>query len=275
MHGIHPRRDGARAESVVISGGYPDDCDFGNVIIFTGAGGQSAPGSGIQIADQKMEGANKAMVRAQYDATPVHVIRGAGGDPKFSPVSGYRYDGLYDVMDHWWKKSAQGWKVMQFLLESIDPSAPSTVGGPIGGGAPPSGKVNPDRRDRRFRGLVRDQKNVDWIKNCYDNTCQVCRTQLITDAGPISIAAHIQGLGQPHNGPDVVENMLCLCHNCHAIFDSGAFCINDDCKTITWLHKPVGREESIYSSELFTKPGHNVGQSYVRHHRLNVAGIAD
>ena len=275
MHGIHPRRDGARAESVVISGGYPDDCDYGNIIIFTGAGGQSAPGSGIQIADQKIEGANKAMVRAQYDATPVRVIRGFGGDPKFSPASGYRYDGMYEVKQHWFKKSAEGFVVVQFFLESVDPVAPPLVGQPNGVGAPPSGNANPDRRDRRSRGLVRDQEIVDWIKNCYDNTCQVCRIQLMTSAGPISIGAHIQGLGQPHNGPDVVENMLCLCHNCHAIFDSGSFYVNDDCKTITWLHEPAGSGTSSLPTELFTKAEHQIGLTHIKHHRLNIAGIGN
>ena len=39
--GIHPTAVGTRAESVVISGGYADDRDYGNVIIYTGQGGLS------------------------------------------------------------------------------------------------------------------------------------------------------------------------------------------------------------------------------------------
>ena len=89
MAGIYPAGEGARAESIVISGGYSDDRDYGDVIIYTGAGGQSAPGSGVQITDQKIEGANKALVRAQHEGTPIRVIRGSGGDPQFSPASGY------------------------------------------------------------------------------------------------------------------------------------------------------------------------------------------
>ena len=45
MWGIQPYGEGARAESVVVSGGYEDDHDYGDVIILTGHGGQSAPGS--------------------------------------------------------------------------------------------------------------------------------------------------------------------------------------------------------------------------------------
>ena len=275
MWGIQPYGEGARAESVVVSGGYADDRDYGDLIIYTGHGGQSAPGSGKQIADQKIEKGNKALVKAQHEGTPIHIIRGAGGDSQFSPASGYRYDGLYEVRRHWFKRSVDGPLVVQFELVAVDNEVPPVANTSQGVVAPPSGNVNPDRRDRRSRGLVRDQENVDWVKNCYDNTCQVCRIQLMTDTGPISIGAHIQGLGQPHNGPDVVENMLCLCHNCHAIFDSGSFYINDDCKTITWLHEPAGNGTTSLPTELFTKDEHQIGLTHIKHHRLNIAGIAN
>ncbi len=275
MAGIYPAGEGARAESIVISGGYSDDRDYGDVIIYTGAGGQSAPGSGIQITDQKIEGANKALVRAQHEGTPIRVIRGSGGDPQFSPASGYRYDGLFEIRNHWFKRSVDGPLIVQFELVAIDYGVQSIAKTPQGITAPPSGNASPDRRERRSRSLVRDQANVDWIKNLYDNTCQVCRIQLMTDAGAISIGAHIQGLGKPDNGPDVVDNMLCLCHNCHAIFDSGSFFINDDCKTITWLHESNGGGSLAHSTELFCKSEHRIGLAYVQHHRLNTAGITE
>ena len=275
MNGIHPAGVGARAESIVISGGYSENRDYGDLIIYTGGGGQSAPGSGVQVSDQKIEGANKAMVRAQHDGTPIRVIRGSGGDPTFSPSSGYRYDGLFEVRDHWFTRSQDGPLIVQFELVQINNEGQSAAKTPEDVSTPPSGNTNPDRRERRSRSLVRDQANVDWIKNLYNNTCQVCRIQLMTDAGAISIGAHIQGLGKPHGGPDIVENMLCLCHNCHAIFDSGAFYINDDLKSITWLHQPNGGGTSSHSTELFSKPGHHIGLPFAQSHRLHVAGVAD
>ena len=273
MAGIYPAGNGARAESIVISGGYSDDRDEGDVIIYTGAGGQSAPGSGIQIADQKIQGANKALVRAQHDGTPVRVIRGAGGDPMFSPVSGYRYDGLYEVKNHWFKPSSDGPLIVQFELVALGVARNVPVNASNGVDFPPSGNTSPDRRDRRSNSVVRDQANVDWIKNTYDNTCQVCQIQLMTDAGPVSVGAHIQGLGKPHNGPDITSNMLCLCHNCHAMFDYGSFFINDDCKTISWLHEPVGGGTLAHSKELLMRSEHQIDTNFVRHHRINNAGI--
>ncbi|MDQ1305783.1 MAG: putative restriction endonuclease [Actinomycetota bacterium] len=38
----------------------------------------------------------------------------------------------------------------------------------------------------------------------------------------------IKALGVPHNGPDVLENLLCLCPNDHARFDRAAIYIDPD-----------------------------------------------
>ena len=272
MAGIHPAGDGARAESIVVSGGYKDDKDYGDLIIYTGHGGQEG---GSQVRDQEIKSGNKALVRAQNDGTPLRVIRGSGGDPKFSPAIGYRYDGLFEIRNHWFTPSEDGPLVVQFELVAIEYGVESIAFSPNSALISPSGNATPERRERFSRSLVRNQANVDWIKNLYDNSCQVCRIQLMTDAGAISIGAHIQGLGKPHNGPDVVENMLCLCHNCHAIFDSGAFYINDDCVTITWLHQPNGAGSLAQSNELFSKPEHQLGLPFIQSHRLHIAGIAE
>jgi putative restriction endonuclease len=272
MAGIHPQHFGARAESIVISGGYKDDEDYGDSIIYTGHGGQK---DGVQVKDQVIEKWNRALVRAEHDGTPVRVIRGHKGDPKFSPISGYRYDGLYRVQSHWFKRSIDGPLIVQFALIAIDYGIP--LGAPLSPevAVPPSGNLNPERRPRISSAIVRDQRNIDWIKDHYDNTCQVCRVKLMTDAGPISVGAHIQGLGKPFSGPDVVENMLCLCHNCHAIFDCGAFFIEDDCATIKWLYSPMSRSREDEFPALLRKAGHEIGLQYVRHHRQFTAGISE
>jgi len=51
------------------------------------------------------------------------------------------------------------------------------------------------------------------VKALYRNECQVCGDRLDTRVGPYSEAAHIRGLGAPHDGPDVLANVLCLCSN--------------------------------------------------------------
>jgi hypothetical protein len=81
-------------------GGYEDDEDYGDLIVYTGAGGRD-PDNGVQIKDQELTHWNLALAVSWIEGLPVRVLRGEHGDPAFSPVSGYRYDGLYAVTDSW------------------------------------------------------------------------------------------------------------------------------------------------------------------------------
>jgi putative restriction endonuclease len=62
------------ADSIVVSGGYEDDRDNGDEIIYTGHGGRD-PNTGKQIADQQFDRGNKALAtiirRTILVATPV------------------------------------------------------------------------------------------------------------------------------------------------------------------------------------------------------------
>ena len=63
------------ADSIVVSGGYEDDEDFGNEIIYTGTGGYDVA-SGKQIADQSFENTNNAaLIKSQLEGLPVRVVR--------------------------------------------------------------------------------------------------------------------------------------------------------------------------------------------------------
>src|SRR5205085_9988698 len=108
------RRDGA--DSIVVSGGYEDDDDQGDEIIYTGAGGND-PATGKQVADQTLDQpGNAGLVTSQNQGLPVRVVRGARGDTTYSPAAGYSYDGLYRVADHWSKIGKSGFRIWQFRL---------------------------------------------------------------------------------------------------------------------------------------------------------------
>lgn len=83
------------ADSIVVSGGYADDEDFGSEIIYTGQGGRDES-SGRQIKDQEMVRGNKALVKSELEGLPVRVIRGEHRGNPYAPSSGYRYDGLFE-----------------------------------------------------------------------------------------------------------------------------------------------------------------------------------
>ena len=70
------------ADSIVVSGGYEDDEDYGTTIIYTGHGGND-PASGRQVRDQELTQGNLALAHSCIEGLPVSVVRGAGGDPVF------------------------------------------------------------------------------------------------------------------------------------------------------------------------------------------------
>lgn len=112
------------ADSVVISGGYEDDEDRGELVIYTGHGGND-PATGKQVADQELTAGNAALVVSQQRGYPVRVVRGAGGDPRYSPDSGYRYDGLYRVKRHWDEIGTSGFRVFRYELERLEGQPPA------------------------------------------------------------------------------------------------------------------------------------------------------
>lgn len=103
------------AESVVLSGGYTDDLDRGDVILYTGRGGRDHA-SGKQVADQRLTGANRALARNVHTGQPVRVVRGAGTASRWAPEEGYRYDGLYRVDKYWKEYGEAGYLVWRYQL---------------------------------------------------------------------------------------------------------------------------------------------------------------
>jgi putative restriction endonuclease len=243
------------AESIVISGGYEDDQDFGDEIIYTGSGGQD--GSGKQIGDQTLTRSNKALAKNEIDGLPVRVIRGAHKGNPFAPSSGYRYDGLYRVDSHWSETGKSGFKMYRYRLLKLNNALPPKVQAKS---APVDldkkyGSENPKRATQTVQRVIRDSKLGRQLKKLYDYKCQVCDLQIETDAGFYAEAAHIKPVGSPHDGPDLIENLLCLCPNHHLMFDKGVFFVNEDMS----LDGIGGR--------LHLHNGHSILSEYFAYHR--------
>jgi putative restriction endonuclease len=262
MAGISYITDGP-AESIVISGGYEDDEDFGDTIIYTGQGGQDS--SKKQIQDQEVTRGNRALIFSEEHESPIRIIRGSGGDPEFSPKSGYRYDGLYSVKNHWFEKSKSGPLVIRFELVRISELGLIKPAVPVLGAAP-SGNAQPERKNVTTSSIKRDSSVSDWVKKVHSDRCQFCGITLVTRVGTYSTGAHIQGLGSPHHGKDETSNLLCLCPNCHVLFDRGVLYIAKDNKTVVNI---VSGEESA----LLVDEKHQLDPLAIAHHRLQVAGV--
>jgi putative restriction endonuclease len=241
-----PAREGA--ESIVLSGGYEDDADSGSEILYTGQGGRDAA-SGQQVHDQQLNRGNLALANSMRRGVPVRVIRGVSPDVHDPPPSGYRYDGLYRVTDFWPEVGQSGHRVWRFRLVPSDAPQPGRVEEQRASYEPAP------RREEQVERLIRRAAVAESVKQLHGYRCQVCGERLGTPAGPYAEAAHIRPLGRPHNGPDVAENMLCLCPNHHVLLDQFALAIKDDLELIG------------FPGRLRTHSRHRIDPAHVRYHR--------
>ncbi|QKW31654.1 HNH endonuclease [Nocardiopsis flavescens] len=250
------------AESIVVSGGYKDDEDLGEVIVYTGHGGRDAA-TGKQIADQSLEDSgNAALYTSLLEGQLVRVLRGAQADSPHAPDHGYRYDGLYRVAEYGWKTGADGYQVVQFTLTQEDSEAevPSSISAPtesteserVGTVGPAPTKAFTAQRP------VRNTKVTRTVKEWHGGRCQLCGITLTVPSGVYSEGAHIQALGAPHHGPDITSNVLCLCPNCHVQFDTGAVIVTDDLLIV---------RNGVAEGQLITVPKHKIGIEYLQSHR--------
>lgn len=214
------------ADSIVLSGGYEDDQDLGNVIVYTGHGGRDQQ-TGRQISDQLFTRGNRALALSSLNGLPVRVVRGSKHPSPYSPADGYRYDGLFLVDDYWQDTGRSGFLVWRYRLIKIPDtqrerereSSVQEESGHYGAAS---------RREETISRIVRDTATARSIKVLYDHRCQACGIRLETAAGPYIEAAHIRPLGTPHDGPDSADNILCLCPNHHVLFDYGELMIGED-----------------------------------------------
>lgn len=102
--------------------------------------------------------------------------------------------------------------------------------------------------------ILRDTEIARKVKILHQFRCQICGEVIYLKNGqPYAEAHHIKPLGTPHNGPDISENILCVCPNHHVQLDYGAIKI----------------ERSI----LRTVTGHTVGNEFVEYHNFRICSI--
>ena len=239
--------------AIVLSGGYEDDQDNVDEIIYTGAGGND-PNTRKQIEDQSWDNSgNAGLLKSMDEGLPVRVIRGHQHKSKFSPAKGYTYAGLYSVADAWEEIGLSGYKICRFRLiysgKNEQRKSPEEI------------ELDYRKRDKKRKQgtvlrVVRDSKISQDVKKLYKFKCQICGTAIKTKSGFYAEGAHIKPLGQPHDGDDSIDNLLCLCPNHHVMFDKGVFAINDD-------YSLVGEE----SGKLVLHPKHIINQANLKYQR--------
>lgn len=226
--GVHPPpRNGIHgtaaegADSIVLAGGYEDDDDQGDFIIYTGEGGND-PTTKQQYKDQSVDSpGNAGLITSQLLGLPVRVSRSYKAKTPFAPSAGIRYAGLYLVTEHKVATGSHGFKVVLFRLDRLPEQDPYESD------AQPT--VDPVFATTTISRRVRDSAIARRVKSLYDHECQICGATLKTNTGlRYAEGAHVRPLGKPHLGNDIFANLLCLCPNHHTLLDVGGLTISDD-----------------------------------------------
>ncbi len=217
------------ASSIVLNGGYVDDFDLGDEIIYTGQGGNDL-NTGKQIKDQSWDAnGNKALLVSELHGLPVRVTRGYRHRSPYSPQTGFVYAGLYQVTEHFEDRGQNGFLICRYRLQKIQPGSQpiKELVQPL-----PPGSEEGKRQTTTVLRIVRDTKLSQELKKLYNYTCQICGLRITVKGIGYAEAAHIKPLGKPHNGHDKADNLLCLCPNHHVMFDKGILSLTDDFKVI-------------------------------------------
>lgn len=249
MQGIHGTKvDGA--DSIVISGGYLDDEDYGDVIIYTGAGGND-PATKKQIAHQSVDHPNNAgLITSELAGYPIRVTRKEKG--------AFRYDGLFSVTEHWIDVGRDGFQIVRYRLEKLPDDHPEE--GPATKSEPAR---EPSYASTTVTRRIRDSAAARKVKDWHNHACQICGESIGIDGDRLySEGAHIRPLGRPHVGPDETSNILCLCPNHHVQFDKGGITVGTD---LVVLDRSTGKA----LGRLRTHPAHRIDIAhfdYVQRH---------
>ena len=103
--------------------------------------------------------------------------------------------------------------------------------------------------------VLRDSVLARTVKAMHNYECQICGLTIdLPTGGRYAEAHHIKQLGKPHDGPDHIGNILCLCPNHHAELDYGV------------------RRLDLQS--LRSAKNHVVDPQFIEYHNLNVCQVA-
>ncbi|CAO2836921.1 unnamed protein product [Amaranthus hypochondriacus] len=114
------------AVSIVSSGGYDDDAEDADVLVYTGQGGGNYNNRGTEASDQKLERGNLALERSARRGNQIRVIRGIR-DMNNPALKIYVYDGLYTIQDSWIDKSKSGANLFKYRMVRL-PGQPPAFG---------------------------------------------------------------------------------------------------------------------------------------------------
>ncbi|KAE8669872.1 Histone-lysine N-methyltransferase, H3 lysine-9 specific SUVH1 [Hibiscus syriacus] len=104
------------ALSIVSYGGYDNDAEDPDILIYSGQGGTA--GRDKEASDQKLERGNLALEKSLHRGNEIRVIRGLN-DTINQSSKVYVYDGLYKIQESWMEKGKSGCNMFKYKLARI------------------------------------------------------------------------------------------------------------------------------------------------------------
>ena len=175
------------------------------------------------------------------------------GDPSGSR----KWESYLITVPYWNEEGKDGFRVWRYRLVRLE-NQPAFGDGisRVGEDTPEYLGTETPRRDTvKTSRIIRNSAVGNKVKELHDHSCQICGMRLETPSGPYAECCHIRPLGKPHNGPDTLDNVLCLCPNHHALFDLHAIHIADN-MTIVETGEGLGLAE-----------GHVLSIAHIQYHR--------
>ncbi|EFQ33753.1 YDG/SRA domain-containing protein [Colletotrichum graminicola] len=110
------------AFSVIVAGAYKDlDVDSGETVLYSGSNAHESNDRDNILPSTE---ATKALATNWVSGKPVRVLRKAHKDSEWAPSHGYRYDGLYEVVEKIFAHNDNNGMFEQFELRRLDGQPP-------------------------------------------------------------------------------------------------------------------------------------------------------
>jgi hypothetical protein len=131
----------------------------------------------------------------------------------------------------------------------------------------PLGNERPGEVRTRRTVRLRSTLLATEMKRLYRFKCQVCRQSVVlSQSSSYAEAHHLKPLGEPHQGPDVVGNIIVVCPNHHTMLDRGAIQVAP--RTLEIRH----RVSSVFEPglRLHTEPWHRLDAACLDYHMAEI-----
>lgn len=110
---------------------------------------------------------------------------------------------------------------------------------------------------REIEIILRKKKIVEKIKKLYNNTCQICGIRIPAGGNNFySEVHHIIPLGNPHNGKDSLNNMICVCPNHHVQLDIKSIALERNHLYLNY--HPISKQSIDYHNKLVKQKAFNI-----------------